>query len=244
MWRVEPIVRWGSATSRSQIAPAKRETRKGNPAGTTRPPLQLVWYDDRIAGKNRSPHPAGGPYLRRLGIYSAIGIVILLSAGVLGNRVLTYAPPKPLPIREGGVLETSRPIWNLPPEEPLPDNGDGVFRFNRSKTISKLRIVPRSEQGHIVVKVENWNDSQLVCWFLIRKGQSAETPISPGTYRLKFACGRRWYGEKHLFGRGPDASYSAIANEISIPANSHYTIELTPNVTGTLREKNLGSEDF
>jgi hypothetical protein len=130
----------------------------------------------------------------------------------------------------------------LPPEQPLPKNGDGVFRFDRLETTSTLRIVPRSGQSHIVVKVENRKDGQLVCWFMIREGQSAETPIPRGAYRLKFAYGKRWYGEKHLF--GPDASYSAIVNEINIPANTVQTLNLTPSPGGILRENKIGPGDF
>jgi len=117
-----------------------------------------------------------------------------------------------------------------------------VFRFKRYETTSALRIVPRLQQFHVIVKVENRKDARLVCWFLIREGQSAETPIPPGTYRLKFAYGKQWYGEKHLF--GPDASYSAIANEISIAANTVQTLDLKPTPTGTLRENKIGPEDF
>jgi hypothetical protein len=92
------------------------------------------------------------------------------------------------------------------------------------------------------VKVEDRKDGQLVCWFMIRAGQSAETSIPPGTYRLKLAYGKRWFGEKHLF--GPDASYSVIVNEIDIPANTTQTLHLTPTATGTLRENRIGSGDF
>jgi len=191
-----------------------------------------------VARKYRSHRPAR----RWVGFYTSIGVVILLAVGFLRHYEFTYVPPKPLPLRESCVQDPNRPVWNPPPEEALPDNGDGVFRFDRSESRSKLRIVPRSESGHIVVKVEDWNDSQLVCWFLIREGQSAETPIPPGTYRLKFACGKRWYGKKHLF--GPEASYSAIANEISIPANTDLTLHLTPRMTGTFRENRIGSADF
>jgi hypothetical protein len=152
------------------------------------------------------------------------------------------AQPKPLPAKEAGAPESKQTVEDLPPEKPLPKNGDGVFRFKRYATTSALRIVPRSEQYHIIVKVENSKDGQLICWFLIRDGQAAETPIPPGTYRLKFAYGKRWYGEKHLF--GPDASYSAIVNEITIPANTIQTLDLTPLPNGTLRENKIGPEDF
>jgi hypothetical protein len=152
------------------------------------------------------------------------------------------APPEPLPARDPGVQTPRPPLGDLPPEQPLPENGDGVFRFDRIETTSSLCIVPKPGPWHIVVKVENRTDRQLACWFMIRAGQSAETAIPPGTYRLKLAYGKRWYGEKHLF--GPDASYSAIVNEIDIPANTSQTLHLTPTAAGTLRENRIGPRDF
>ena len=107
---------------------------------------------------------------------------------------------------------------------------------------SKLRIVSREGQGHWVVKVFDATNSNLVCWFFIQQGQSAETPIPAGTYRLKLACGQRWYGEKHLF--GPRASYSAIANKIIIPHRADYQIDLHRSAGGSLEEEAIRSQDF
>jgi len=153
-----------------------------------------------------------------------------------------YTPPKPLPERGASAPETSRPIWNAPPEEPLPENGEGVFRFDRAAVDSKLRVIPRGEHGHVILKVEEASDSRLVCWFFVRAGQSAETPIPPGTYHLKLACGRTWYGEEHLF--GPNASYSAITNEINVPTRTVSTIDLHPSTEGVLKERTLRPKDF
>lgn len=177
------------------------------------------------------------------------GTIILVCLGLAGfiairllPRAPSYTPPKPLPGREADGPETTPVIWNAPPEQPLPDNGDGVFRFDRRAADSKLRIVPRSEQGHIVLKIEDANDSSFVCWFFIRQGESAEASIPAGSYRLKLACGTKWYGEEHLF--GPNASYSAIASEIKIPTHTTYTIDLHPSTAGTLRETTIRPENF
>jgi hypothetical protein len=162
-------------------------------------------------------------------------------------------PPKPLPAREavsprplsgeaGGVSDPGLASQSAPPEQPLPESGEGVFRFDRAQASGKLRVVPKAGQGPMVVKVVNADDARLVCWFLIRAGESAETAIPAGSYRLKFAGGKQWYGEKHLF--GPKAYYSAIVKAISIPADTSYTLSLTPSPTGTLRENRIGPSDF
>ena len=152
-------------------------------------------------------------------------------------------PPKPLPPRKTSAAEPDRPAWNLPPEQPFPDNGDGVFRFQTRDDDQQNSHCPTLPgQQHMVVKIEKWDDPQLVCWFLIRSGLSAETSIPPGSYRLKFACGQRWYGEKDLF--GPEGRYLAIDNEIRIPVNTVYTLNMTPTVNGQIRDFTIGARDF
>ncbi len=178
-----------------------------------------------------------------IGLIASVVHCILLPF-VLGNRVLKGSSGTPAsgPSR-GWAYDPD--VGNPSSEEPLPKNGGGRFNYPRLITISKLsklRVVPQSAQGHIVVKVENWNNSRFVCWFLIREGRSAEISIPSGTYRLKLARGRQWYGEEHLF--GPHTSYSLITNTIKIPMNTNYTIYLTPSENGTLREERIGPGDL
>jgi hypothetical protein len=166
------------------------------------------------------------------GIYAPIGLGIL--AGFLGYWALTDALPEPPPGPGAGVRG--------PGEEPLPINGDGVFHFDRSEETGRLRVIPSLGRGHVYVKVEGWDDPRVVCCFFVRRGRSAETAIPPGTYRLKVACGERWYGEKRLF--GPDGSYGAITDRIRILARTHYTISLTRSRAGTLKENRIGLKDY
>jgi hypothetical protein len=189
-----------------------------------------------------SPRPVGGRSRSRVAIYALVGLVAVLWAASASRHKPPYVPPTPLPAIEPNVPKPSPMVWNPPPEAPLPANGDGVFYFNRAGQASRLEIVPRSAQGHIVVKVEGWTRPELMCWFFIREGQSAATPIPSGSYRLKFACGRTWYGEKDLF--GPAGTYSKVTSEIHIPPRTAYTIDLSPSREGTLREEKLREGDF
>ncbi|CCI00657.1 hypothetical protein MICAC_1030005 [Microcystis aeruginosa PCC 9443] len=90
----------------------------------------------------------------------------------------------------------------------------------------------------MVIKLEDKISRKRICWFLILKGHSYETPIPPGQYIIKLATGKKWYGDRHLF--GANASYSKIDKVITIPENTHYTITLTPSLFGTLKEKKIG----
>jgi hypothetical protein len=204
---------------------------------------------DWVAGKSRSRRQ---PW-KWFEAYFSIGVMALVAAAwflsqdrrllmpnPLPNR--DVAAPNPLPSREPHDQESARKASDLPPEQPLPDNGDGVFEFERAETTSRIKIVPRPKHETMVVKIERWEDNQLVCWFLIQAGESAETSIPAGSYRLKFASGRKWYGEHHLF--GPSATYFAVANPINIPAKTNYTLNLTPSPSGIIREYTIGPRDF
>jgi phage FluMu protein Com len=150
--------------------------------------------------------------------------------------------PSPLPGKATSPEKAPRPAWDGAPEEPLPKTGDGAFFFDAANGTSKIKFVPRNEQKHVVVKILNAADSQLVCWVFIREGESAEIQIPPGTYKCKIASGSHWYGEKNLL--GPYASYAAITNTITIPYNTVYTIDCHPGLNGALRETQLDAKDF
>jgi len=176
-----------------------------------------------------------------------IGFAVLVAVCVVGfliYRGLTYSPPKPLPESQPNqkAPEGRKAIWDLPPEQPLPANGYGVYNFDKANTASTLQIDSRAGQGHLIVKLERPENKEVVCWFLIHEGQSHRTPFPPGQYRMKLASGKTWYGEKHLF--GPNASYSTITELITLPERTNYTISLTPNVMGTLKDRPIGTDDF
>ncbi|MFM7475566.1 MAG: tetratricopeptide repeat protein [Microcystis aeruginosa] len=120
----------------------------------------------------------------------------------------------------------------------FPENGQGVYNFDRKSASSILKIIPPSGAENMVIKLEDKISRKRICWFLILKGHSYETPIPPGQYIIKLATGKKWYGDRHLF--GANASYSKIDKVITIPENTHYTIALTPSLLGTLKEKKIG----
>lgn len=177
-------------------------------------------------------------------ISKSIAIFIILgglTAIVSCSR--TYTPPKPLPTEQpGSPVETASAEETLP-EIPLPKNGYGKFFFKKSKASSKLKFVPQSgSQGNMIVKLEDWETGKVVCWFLVREGNTVETPIPEGNYRFKIATGEKWYGEEHLFGR--EATYSSISSNVKIPVRTIYTLNLTPSVGGTLQDESIEAADF
>jgi tetratricopeptide (TPR) repeat protein len=171
----------------------------------------------------------------------------------ISNREIAYnnqfpqqQPPNSNPAKVP-VPPNSKPAKVPPNKKParvsrsrvfFPENGQGVYNFDRKSASSILKIIPPSGAENMVIKLEDKISRKRICWFLILKGHSYETPIPPGQYIIKLATGKKWYGDRHLF--GANASYSKIDKVITIPENTHYTIALTPSLLGTLKEKKIG----
>ncbi|MFM6542705.1 MAG: tetratricopeptide repeat protein [Microcystis panniformis] len=171
----------------------------------------------------------------------------------ISNREIAYnnqfpqqQPPNSNPAKVP-VPPNSKPAKVPPNKKParvsrsrvfFPENGQGVYNFDRKSASSILKIIPPSGAENMVIKLEDKISRKRICWFLILKGHSYETPIPPGQYIIKLATGKKWYGDRHLF--GANASYSKIDKVITIPENTHYTITLTPSLFGTLKEKKIG----
>ena len=171
----------------------------------------------------------------------------------ISNREIAYnnqfpqqQPPNSNPAKVP-VPPNSKPAKVPPNKKParvsrsrvfFPENGQGVYNFDRKSASSILKIIPPSGAENMVIKLEDKISRKRICWFLILKGHSYETPIPPGQYIIKLATGKKWYGDRHLF--GANASYSKIDKVITIPENTHYTIDLTPSLFGTLKEKKIG----
>lgn len=142
-------------------------------------------------------------------------------------------------MEKGNRKETLETLSELP----LPKNGYGKFFFESSLTSSKLKFVPETGiQGNMIVKLEDWETGKVVCWFFVREGETFETPIPEGSYRVKIATGKAWYGEKYLFGR--KASYSRMTNNVKIPERTNFTLNLSPSVVGTLHSKKIEAANF
>ena len=80
----------------------------------------------------------------------------------------------------------------------------------------------------------------------IRGGERLETLLPLGSYELRYAAGKTWYGTEHLF--GPDTAYSRADERLDFRESptgySGYTIELFLQIDGNLETKSIRPEDF
>jgi hypothetical protein len=77
---------------------------------------------------------------------------------------------------------------------------DGIVRVTKAKT----RVVPfqiRTVSGsNYFIKLVNAADDSDMYVLFVRGGSTFKITMPIGTYRLQFASGKTWYGEKALFG--------------------------------------------
>lgn len=121
-------------------------------------------------------------------------------------------------VREGLERERARAIAQRQAEElrsleqPLPMSG--VLQrflprryFDSPGGLPGLKITAPPELNY-VVKLTNWDSGAPVMTIFVRAGEIAEASVPFGTYRIRMAAGKTWYGEKVRF--GPDTRYTQV----------------------------------
>ncbi len=177
-----------------------------------------------------------------IGISVAVGIIVL---AVLAYHTPTRKPA--LPKTPSARVETRpAPPSNFDqPLHPLPVNGSQTT-YSMRNPVAPLTISTRQGTGHYFVKIVSCTTDEPVITVFVQSGQSVNTKVPLGSYKIKYAAGSQWYGETYLF--GPDTSYSMadkrfdfeeIGNQVS-----GFTVQLFLQPYGNLRTKRIKPKDF
>lgn len=129
------------------------------------------------------------------------------------------------------------------PSQPLPNSGQtGAGQSGPAP----LRIMTRNDGYHYLVKITSPGSTEPISEFFIRGGESVETQVPLGTYELKYASGKTWFGPVHLF--GPETRYSKAESLFEFVDNgdhiSGYTVELYTQTNGNLRTAGIPASQF
>ncbi|NDP46866.1 MAG: hypothetical protein GZ085_00475 [Sulfuriferula multivorans] len=112
--------------------------------------------------------------------------------------------------------------------------------------VAPLTITTRNDGYNYFVKVAHPGTTQSVSEFFIRSGESVVTQVPLGTYELKYASGKTWYGPVHMF--GPETSYSKADTQFDFVDNGYqvsgYTVELYTQANGNLRMSGISANQF
>ena len=107
------------------------------------------------------------------------------------------------------VIKT--PLKPIPsyPEVTMPPNG-AIKTYTNSEQVAPLKI-QTSHESNYFVKIVSVYSQQPVMTIFIRGGNTISTKVPLGTYEIRYASGKKWYGYEHFF--GPGTNYSK-ADEI------------------------------
>jgi hypothetical protein len=127
---------------------------------------------------------------------------------------------------------------------PLPQNGS-IQSCSSQKGIAPLRIVTRPG-SHYFVKLVDWSSNQVVMTLFIHSGETVDVDVPLGAYKLKYAAGKEWQGEKNLF--GPETLYNQAEKRFVFESSGNqirgYTVELILQPNGNLSARRIPAKDF
>ena len=181
---------------------------------------------------------------------------LLISAGVFlgaytnnaNNPSLTGVPPSSVQPQRAprSATPVAAPVVEFDePAQPLPANGY-ESRYNLQEAIAPLEIRTRGNGTHYFVKLVDWNTESPVAAFFVRAGQTVEVDVPLGSYRLRYATGRTWYGERYLF--GPETIYSQADSRFDFVREgdqvSGYTVELFMQADGNLSTSRIRPDQW
>ncbi len=131
------------------------------------------------------------------------------------------------------------------PVEPLPKNGAAI-RYFMEEAIAPLKIVTKESGQHYFVKIIDWYTGKTLLTIFIRSGQSVNVKLPLGSYKIKYATGKVWYGKTYLF--GPETTYSEADKKLDFEVSGSqvlgYTIELFLQRHGNLKTKKISAAQF
>lgn len=128
-------------------------------------------------------------------------------------------------------------------ELPVPIS-PGIIIGPKTQAVAPLGIRTSAGSNYYIKLVNHSGEPQMT--FFVRGGQYFETLVPLGTYQLRYASGKTWYGEKHRF--GPETNYSKADTifHFRLEGNrySGYSVELIRQPNGNLPTSRISPDDF
>ena len=172
----------------------------------------------------------------------AAGSTIAAPLAWSGPHIAATRPFEPAPLASLVQLAPT-PAWTMP-EQALPANGS-ARRFGTSDSVAPFRILTSGTSNYFV-KLDSVSSGRTVLTVFVRAGQQVDIKVPLGTYIVKYAAGRSWYGTQHLF--GPQTSYAKADTTFDFHRQGNqitgYSITLYAVPGGNLATKSLSPDEF
>lgn len=114
--------------------------------------------------------------------------------------------------------------------------------YSSNTSVLKIELPSYEKDNYYYIKLINPTTSETVQSVFLHPGQSLEFPVPCGDFKLRYACGDKWYGYEHLF--GPYGGYSGSNELLDFTAEYGHVITLTPMVNGNFSTNDIDFDDF
>jgi len=153
------------------------------------------------------------------------------------------------PVPKAPRLVPPDPVPKAPRLVPRPTPANGVFDLywtDNSEPRAPFRVVTPQGSENYFVKLVDAITQRTVMTIFVHGGRAAEVDVPLGSYRMKYAAGRIWYGDKLLF--GPDTIYSQAETIMRFRAQGNqllgHSVELILRRHGNLKTTRIRPADF
>lgn len=171
-------------------------------------------------------------------------LIIILSVLVAITGSIIYSSYQEKQISK--AKEDARISYELlHPIQPLPENGQLIIAPKEEKIMAPFSIKTSGVENHFV-KLEDIKTNKTIMAMFIRSGNTVETTVPLGTYKLKYAAGSNWYGEKELFGSDTVCSVANETFTFEVQGNQIVgnTVELILQSKGNLHTTDISISAF
>ncbi|GMU65231.1 MAG: hypothetical protein AMXMBFR36_15050 [Acidobacteriota bacterium] len=143
------------------------------------------------------------------------------------------------------AASTAAPAPPQKPSLPLPATGQrSGWYFDEIQ--APFRVDARGVTTATYLKLVDVSGARPDAIYFLRAGEVLDAQVPPGSYRLRMASGRSWYGEEELF--GPKTSYSEAATVLRFRLIGDqlegHGIQLEEQIGGNLAKRRLSPEEF
>lgn len=114
--------------------------------------------------------------------------------------------------------------------------------YSANTSVMEVQLPTYKDNTYYYIKLVNPSTDETVQSIFLYPGESKEFSVPCGKYKLKYACGDKWYGYEHLF--GPYGGYSKSDELLDFTHEYGHTITLYPVANGNLSTDNIDLDDF
>ena len=163
----------------------------------------------------------------------------------------------------GQYIESALPQWLLEQKEryfpepaPIPlkkfpppvMQSPGVMWNKTGRALRAPFDIKTSAGSDYYIKLVDAETNDDAMAIYVVGGQDLEVLVPPGSYKMRYAYGKIWRGEQHLFGPGELTRAEEALKRLDFLASwsgfNGYTVELIPQIDGNFPTRHIARDDF